>query len=278
MVLQTIVLQLVAATIEWGITYYKKNQHDKTIARISGKVVSFIKSKIRRQAQVVEDDDNVTVQMEEMDTDCMAERKMIEMNDFGTRDVCLSVNGLQKSYGAGSATNKTRKTIDNMYIALDRSECFGLLGKNGAGKTSFISKCIFKLFTLLDTLTGFTPMDAGSVTINGISLAEAQKQKMLTLCPQHDTLFDQLSVEDHLLFLTRLKGLHSGFKEEYQHVKEIIEEVGLEEARRRMAKDLSGGMKRRLSIAMALTGSPQLVLLDEPTTYDIYLLLTEIVV
>lgn len=113
-------------------------------------------------------------------------------------------------------------------------------------------------------------MDAGTVTINGIALAEAQKKKMLTLCPQFDTLFDQLSVEDHLLFLTRLKGSYSSFQEEYKHVKEIIEEVGLEEARRRMAKDLSGGMKRRLSIAMALTGSPQLVLLDEPTTLVLY--------
>ncbi len=108
--------------------------------------------------------------------------------------------------------------------------------------------------------------DSGTITINDLSLDEAHKQHLVALCPQFDILFDDLSVQDHILFLIRLKRVVSGFKNEYNYSDKLIVEFGLDEARRRLAKDLSGGMKRRLSLAMSLVGSPKVVLLDEPTT------------
>ncbi|KAL0491354.1 ABC transporter A family member [Acrasis kona] len=248
MLVQTIVLLSFSTLFEYLVDLFKKQQYSRAI-------MNWLKRFKRKREDMssLEDTHIDIVSTPSGEDDVKAEKNAIINDDFGDRSVCLKVEALRKTYGSNPDVN--RPTLNDLYIALDKGECFGLLGKNGAGKTSFIN-----------ILSGFTPLDSGNITINGLDLKTAQKNKMLALCPQHDTLFEQLSVEDHLLFLTRIKGLRGGFRREYQHVKEIIEEVGLEEARRRLAKDLSGGMKRRLSIAMALTGSPQLVLLDEPTT------------
>lgn len=180
--------------------------------------------------------------------DIRIERENIENHSFGDRNVCLIVKSLSKSFNG-------RKIVDNMYLALDKNECFGLLGKNGAGKTS-----------LINMISNFISPDSGYITVNGLSLSKAHKMNLVALCPQFDILFDDLTIEDHLLFLTRLKFSFQSITEEYEHVANIIHEMGLTEARRRLARDLSGGMKRKLSIAMALTGSPKVVLLDEPST------------
>lgn len=132
---------------------------------------------------------------------------------------------------------------------------FGLLGQNGAGKTTSIS-----------IISGSLKPTAGTVFIGGydITKSTSRARQLIGVCPQFDVLFDRLTVEEHLLFFARLKGV--SIFEEAKHVKAIIEEVGLEEARRRYATALSGGMKRRLSIAIALIGDPPVVILDEPTS------------
>jgi ABC-type multidrug transport system ATPase subunit len=88
--------------------------------------------------------------------------------------------------------------------------------------------------------------------------------KSIGICPQHDIHWDDLSIEEHLLFYARLKGISKS--EEKEVVLKSLEDVGLTDMGKRLARTLSGGEKRRLSIAMALVGEPCLVFLDEPTT------------
>jgi ABC-type multidrug transport system ATPase subunit len=88
--------------------------------------------------------------------------------------------------------------------------------------------------------------------------------KHIGICPQHDIHWDDLSIEEHLLFYARLKGILKS--EEKAVILKSLADVGLTDMGQRLARTLSGGEKRRLSIAMALVGEPSLVFLDEPTT------------
>lgn len=83
------------------------------------------------------------------------------------------------------------------------------------------------------------------------------------ICPQHDILWDDLTVREHLLFYAKLKGVTS--KEENEEIEKAIESVALKKFEHRLSKNLSGGEKRRLSIAISLIGGPKVVFLDEPT-------------
>lgn len=90
----------------------------------------------------------------------------------------------------------------------------------------------------------------------------------LGICLQHDCLFPQLTVREHVQFFSRLKGLYSktSTAEAEEHVDEAIRDVALYEKRNTLSKHLSGGMKRKLSVAMAFCGGSKVVLLDEPTS------------
>jgi ABC-type multidrug transport system ATPase subunit len=125
----------------------------------------------------------------------------------------------------------------------------------GAGKT-----------TLISILTGLYPPSSGDAYLAGYHLATEMDQvhRNIGVCPQHDILWDDLTVSEHLYFYARLKGTTPN--EETQVVNEAISNVGLDNFRNRLSKVLSGGEKRRLSIAIALIGNPRVVFLDEPTT------------
>lgn len=88
--------------------------------------------------------------------------------------------------------------------------------------------------------------------------------KNISICPQHDILWDDLTVEEHLLFYARLKGVPADVERE--NVLKAMDGVSLRQFSGRLSKGLSGGEKRRLSIAIALVGDPKVVFLDEPTT------------
>jgi len=143
------------------------------------------------------------------------------------------------------------------HINLDiKSGMFGLLGPNGAGKT-----------TLMRILVTLMKPTNGTVKVNGYDLQKDRKKirAMLGYLPQDFQVLSRLKTWEFLDYVARLAGLRSK-NERNQAVDEMLESVGLFDARDRRATKLSGGMKRRLGISQALIGHPQIVVVDEPTT------------
>lgn len=133
---------------------------------------------------------------------------------------------------------------------------FGLLGANGAGKS-----------TLMRILVSLMKPTSGKVLVNGMELAKNRKaiRALTGYLPQDFSAFSKLKTWEFLDYSARLAGLRQN-RERRDAIDELLEEVGLFEARERYANKLSGGMKRRLGIAQALIGNPQLIIVDEPTT------------
>jgi ATP-binding cassette subfamily A (ABC1) protein 3 len=145
--------------------------------------------------------------------------------------------------------------VDNLNMTMYEGQIFVLLGHNGAGKTTTISM-----------LTGLIPVTSGDATIRGLSITDKMPSIRTTLgfCPQHDVLYDELTVREHLEFYAGLKG-YSKAKTK-QAADEKIREVGLTEKEHVRSKALSGGMKRKLSVGIALMGDSRIVFMDEPTS------------
>ncbi|KAK1311877.1 ABC transporter A family member 7 [Acorus calamus] len=147
--------------------------------------------------------------------------------------------------------------VQGLSLALPRGECFGMLGPNGAGKTTFISMMI-----------GLTKPTSGTAYVQGLDL-RSNMSKIYTsmgVCPQHDMLWEMLTGREHLLFYGRLKNLKGAALE--QAVEESLKSVNLYHGGvgDKQAKKYSGGMKRRLSVAISLIGDPKVVYMDEPST------------
>lgn len=147
-----------------------------------------------------------------------------------------------------------KKALSNFSIGIKKDHIFGLLGPNGAGKTTF-----------LNIATGVLEPNGGKgwICSNKIEDTGAHSGN-IGFCPQFDILWPLLNVEEHLMFMGMFKGIPK--KEMKKSVKQLIEDVDLEEDYKKMAKQLSGGMKRRCSMAMALTGDPKIIFLDEPSS------------
>eukprot|EP00051_Salpingoeca_urceolata_P015767 m.206008 g.206008 ORF g.206008 m.206008 type:complete len:2576 (+) comp18495_c0_seq1:570-8297(+) len=129
-----------------------------------------------------------------------------------------------------------------------------LLGHNGAGKT-----------TLMSILCGLFPPTSGSVRVDGMDVTQdtALIRKSLGFCPQHNVLFDDLSCLEHLMFTARVKGL--SWPTARQEAEKFLRDVNLWKARDTLSSNLSGGMKRKLSLCMAFIGGSKVVILDEPS-------------
>jgi ABC-2 type transport system ATP-binding protein len=158
----------------------------------------------------------------------------------------LRLTGLRKTFG-------TVVAVDGLSLEIRRGEVFGLLGPNGAGKTTTISLAVGQLRP-----------DAGTVELNGAgSPADPYVRRCIGVAPQALALYDELSGEENLRFFGRLYGLGGGTLR--QRVARLLDFVGLTERRRDRVATYSGGMKRRLNLAVALVHEPALILLDEPT-------------
>jgi ABC-type multidrug transport system ATPase subunit len=120
--------------------------------------------------------------------------------------------------------------------------------------------------TLISILTGLYEPSSGSAKINNYDIDTQMDDiyKSIGICPQYNILWDDLTVLEHCLFYSRVKGISA--KNELETAKKAIEQVCLEQFEDRLSKGLSGGEKRRLSIAISLIGNPAVVFLDEPTT------------
>jgi len=163
--------------------------------------------------------------------------------------VKIEIKGLNKVYPNGNhALKDVNMTIEN--------GMFGLLGPNGAGKSS--------LMRILVTLAKPT---SGQILVNGLDLQKNRKEirSMLGYLPQDFRFFAKLRTYEFLDYIARLAGMNKSSVRK-DAIEKMLEEVGLYEARNRFANNLSGGMKRRLGIAQALIGDPQIIIVDEPTT------------
>ena len=161
--------------------------------------------------------------------------------------VCL--HSLRKRYPDG------KLAVKQMSLAMLEGEITCLLGANGAGKT-----------TTIGVLTGLIDKTAGRVQIFGNDIdSDLQNIRSMTgICPQQNVLISCLTVAEHLYIFGRIKGLTGKILDD--EVTKIIDDVGLSEKRHVMSEALSGGMKRKLCLSIALIGDPKFVLLDEPTS------------
>ena len=146
------------------------------------------------------------------------------------------------------------QAVDGVSFAIRRQEIFGLLGPNGAGKT-----------TTLRILSTVLRPDGGDVTIGGHSaLSESLRvRQQIGVCPQEIALYEELSAIDNLVFFGKMAGL--GGAQAKERAFDILNRVGLTDRAKGAVGKFSGGMKRRLNIAVALMNTPALLMLDEPT-------------
>ena len=154
--------------------------------------------------------------------------------------------GVWRGTGAGR-----RQVVRDINLEVQAGELFGLLGPNGAGKTSLVS-----------VLSGLEQPGSGSVWLEGKPLAQAAPGRV-GLAPQELAFYGNLTGRENLEFLGRLYGLSGNRLQARVH--ELLESVGLIEAGNRPANTYSGGMQRRLNLALALVSDPAIIYLDEPT-------------
>ena len=156
----------------------------------------------------------------------------------------ITIDNVCKNY-------KSKKALDNVSLSIKQAELFGLLGVNGAGKT-----------TLIKILCGLTRKTSGTITINNFNLdKEIDKIKeIIDISPQETSVANNLTVKENLEFFANIYNNNND-----NTINEIIDIFNLNEVLNQRAKTLSGGYKRRLSIAIALISKPKILFLDEPT-------------
>ncbi|MFW5714564.1 MAG: ATP-binding cassette domain-containing protein [Brevefilum sp.] len=161
----------------------------------------------------------------------------------------VEVNNLVKHYPSSDTT-----AVDNISFEIHQGEIFSLLGPNGAGKTTTIS--------ILSTL--ISPTD-GSASVDGRNVLKDKMtvRRTIGVVPQELALYDELSAEENLRFWGEMQGIDSSnLKSEIQEKLTLME---LQDRAKDRVKTYSGGMKRRLNLAVGLLGNPPLLMLDEPT-------------
>ncbi len=158
----------------------------------------------------------------------------------------LLVKSLTKKY-------KDFTAVDNISFDVKKGEIFGMLGPNGAGKS-----------TLMKMLNGFIAPTSGDAFIDGISINELKKiRKLIGWVPQEDSFYDNLTVIENINYFGSLYKIPKD--KLYLKSVELAKMHGIDNKLASLAKNLSGGMKKRLSIAIALIHEPKLLFMDEPT-------------
>jgi lipooligosaccharide transport system ATP-binding protein len=160
----------------------------------------------------------------------------------------LSLTGLRKRYGDS-------EVVGGLNLELRRGECYGLLGPNGAGKTTTLRMCL-----------GLTAPDGGSISLLGQPVPQRAREARLRVgvVPQIDNLDPDFTVQENLQVYGRYFGLSDALLE--TRLPQLLEFASLTAKKDAKIQELSGGMKRRLTLARALVNDPDLIFLDEPTT------------
>lgn len=163
------------------------------------------------------------------------------------RGIIVDVKSLNKYFGK-------RAALSDLNFCIRRGEIFGLLGPNGAGKSTFIS-----------ILTTLCKPSSGDISVNGLSVnSEAGRiKRFIGFVPQEIALYSSLSGMDNLLFWAGIYGLKGRLKDE--RINEALNISRLSDRAHSKVEEYSGGMKRRLNIAVALLHHPEILVMDEPT-------------
>ena len=238
------VLRLIPNFIIYGIIYFI------LILIIEKKFLRLLKQKIERMMKI-------------------NKSEVFELENFENSDVRQEYESISQlvsteNYDNSSLivhklTKKLTKTLtipNNISFMVNKEECFGLLGTNGSGKTT-----IFRL------LTGDLDITSGNAYLG--SKADLMREKTnfysrIGYCPQNDALLDRLTGTQTLLFFGRIRGLET--KALHKFIDKIIEKFELKSIIDKRLSTYSGGNRRKISLAIALMGTPRLLLLDEPTT------------
>uniref|UniRef100_A0A5B7AWJ4 ABC transporter domain-containing protein n=1 Tax=Davidia involucrata TaxID=16924 RepID=A0A5B7AWJ4_DAVIN len=251
---------LIIMSVEWLVVLFIAYYLDQVVS--SGRsplfflknfqkksMTSFRKPSLQRQGS------KVFVEMEKPDV--AQEREKVEqlLLEPSTSQAIICDN-LKKVY-PGRDGNPEKFAVRGMSLALPHGECFGMLGPNGAGKTSFINMMI-----------GLIKPSSGMAYVQGLDIQTHMDgiYASMGVCPQHDLLWETLTGREHLLFYGRLKNLKGAALT--QAVEESLKSVNLFHGgvADKQAGKYSGGMKRRLSVAISLIGDPKVVYMDEPST------------
>jgi len=161
-------------------------------------------------------------------------------------DIVLETQDLTRRFGTLTAVN-------NLNLRVMQGEVFGFLGPNGAGKT-----------TSINMICGLLEPTSGQVLINGHRVANGSMEirRIVGMCPQNIVLWERLTCLEQLIFIGQMYGMPARMAR--LSGERLLAELGLDDKRNSLARTLSGGMQRRLNLAMALVHDPELVVLDEP--------------
>ena len=171
----------------------------------------------------------------------------------GQHDVVIRFDNVRKAFG-------TQEVFRDLSLDIRRGEIIALVGSSGCGKS-----------VLLKLILGLLKTDGGSLLVDGEDITGHDERKLLPIRRkigmvfQNGALFDSLSVFDNIAYPLRERGMQSG-EALRARVAEVLDMVGLPDIERKMPAELSGGMRKRVSLARALAEVPQVVLYDEPTT------------
>jgi ABC-type multidrug transport system ATPase subunit len=181
-----------------------------------------------------------------------------DMNEAETGTVAMRLTHLTKTffkYPFGITSKSDVTAVKDLSLDIGSSELFTLLGHNGAGKS-----------TLISMLVGILAPSSGSGLVSGLDIEQDMQEirRNLGYCPQHDILWEELTAMEHLLLFSQLKGRSR--LQAATESKAKLTQVSLFDVKDALVGTFSGGMKRRLSVAIASIGDPAVMIMDEPTT------------
>ena len=217
--------------------------------------ISFKKKRANTSYETDIDDDDYETKDDKI-LDGMTFEEMIKQKR--KKDFILRVSNLSKKFKSFELFKCKKKSfgINKLSFKVENGECFGLIGQNGAGKTTTF-KCLCKE----------VKPDNGKVKINKIDIFNySLKSKSPTIgyCPQFDSVFEHLTVEENLYFYGRLKGVREDVL--YNVVNLIMKKLDLKKFENVKCKNLSGGNKRKLSVGISIMCYPNVIFMDEPST------------
>ena len=159
----------------------------------------------------------------------------------------IEVKNVTKKYGNFTA-------VDDITFTVKDGEVVGLLGQNGAGKS-----------TTMNMITGFIEPTEGNIVINGFDIMKKplKAKKQIGYMPENVPLYTELTVKEFVTYMAELKLVERKIRK--QEVENVIKETGLQEVENKLIRNLSRGYKQRVSMAGALVGNPEVLILDEPT-------------